>query len=134
MLAEHHSLVIPLTEFVVATRWVMQYALAGESGPPVVFVHGFGAFWQHWRDNIKSVAESGHRVFALTMLGFGRSEKPLITYTDLVWGELVRDFIVEVVREPAVVAGNSIGGDFAMPPSCLWVCVLNMKGSSCILS
>ncbi|CAM6095775.1 unnamed protein product [Calypogeia fissa] len=109
-------------------RWrgfLIQYALAGTSGPPVVFVHGFGAFWQHWRDNIKSVAESGHRVFALTMLGFGRSEKPLITYTDLVWGELVRDFIVEVVREPAVLAGNSIGGYTSSVVAGLWPSLVN---------
>ncbi|CAM6084786.1 unnamed protein product [Calypogeia fissa] len=109
-------------------RWrgfLIQYALAGTSGPPVVFVHGFGAFWQHWRDNIKSVAQSGHRVFALTMLGFGRSEKPLITYTELFWAELVRDFIVEVVREPVVIAGNSIGGYTSSVVAGLWPSLVN---------
>ncbi|KAL2609295.1 hypothetical protein R1flu_027868 [Riccia fluitans] len=104
-------------------RWkgyLIQYAVAGETGPPMVFVHGFGAFWEHFRDNLKPVAEAGNRVWALTLLGFGRSEKPRITYTDLVWAELVRDFIVEVVKEPVIVAGNSIGGYTVSVIAGLW--------------
>ncbi|BBN19275.1 hypothetical protein MPTK1_8g09280 [Marchantia polymorpha subsp. ruderalis] len=104
-------------------RWrgyLVQYAVVGEMGPPVVFVHGFGAFWEHFRDNMKGVAEAGNRVWGLTMLGFGRSEKPMITYTDLVWGELVRDFIIEVVKEPVILGGNSIGGYTASVVAGLW--------------
>lgn len=82
----------------------------GNEGPAVLLVHGFGAFWEHYRDNLKGLAAKGYRVWALTLVGFGRSEKPNITYTELTWAELVRDFIVEVVQEPVVLAGNSIGG------------------------
>ncbi|KAG0504148.1 hypothetical protein KC19_N013400 [Ceratodon purpureus] len=59
-------------------------------------------------------------VFALTLIGFGRSEKPNVTYTELLWAELVRDFIVEVVQEPVVLAGNSIGGFTTTIVSGLW--------------
>jgi pimeloyl-ACP methyl ester carboxylesterase len=84
--------------------------MMGDKGPAVVLVHGFGAFWEHYRDNIRGLAEKGYRVWALTMVGFGRSEKPNITYTELLWAEQLRDFIVEVVGEPVILAGNSIGG------------------------
>ena len=81
----------------------------GQQGSPVLFVHGFGASWEHYRDNIKSLAE-GNRVWALSLLGFGRSEKPDVVYTQDLWAELIRDFIVEVIGEPVVLVGNSIGG------------------------
>ncbi|KAG0628795.1 hypothetical protein M758_1G053600 [Ceratodon purpureus] len=106
-----------------AWRWRgyhIQYASMGNEGPAVLLVHGFGAFWDHFRDNLRGLAEKGYRVFALTLIGFGRSEKPNVTYTELLWAELVRDFIVEVVQEPVVLAGNSIGGFTTTIVSGLW--------------
>jgi pimeloyl-ACP methyl ester carboxylesterase len=73
-------------------------------------VHGFGAFLQHYRDNIKELADNGSRVWAITLLGFGKSEKPNVTYSELMWAELLRDFIVDVINEPVHVIGNSLGG------------------------
>lgn len=87
-----------------------QYAVAGYKGPTVLLVHGFGAFLEHYRDNFNHIAEEGKRVWAITLLGFGRSEKPNVVYTELMWAILVRDFIIEVVGEPVHVVGNSIGG------------------------
>jgi pimeloyl-ACP methyl ester carboxylesterase len=92
----------------------------GNEGPAVLLVHGFGAFWEHYRDNLRGLAEKGYRVFALTLIGFGRSEKPNVTYTELLWAELVRDFIVEVVQGPVVLAGNSIGGFTTTIVAGLW--------------
>jgi pimeloyl-ACP methyl ester carboxylesterase len=73
-------------------------------------VHGFGAFAEHYRDNIHNLARAGNRVWAITLLGFGKSEKPNVVYTELLWAELLRDFIVDVVGEPVHLVGNSIGG------------------------
>lgn len=75
-------------------------------------MHGFGAFLEHYRDNLGRIAEGGNRVWAITILGFGKSEKPNIVYTELLWSEMLRDFILEVVGEPAHLVGNSIGGMF----------------------
>lgn len=94
-------------------RWrghLVQYAAAGKEGPALTLVHGFGAFWEHYRDNIISLANSGYKVWAITLLGFGRSAKPNIVYTELLWAELLRDFIVNVVGEPTHIVGNSFGG------------------------
>ncbi|XP_027186317.1 uncharacterized protein [Cicer arietinum] len=88
----------------------IQYTVAGEDGPAVLLVHGFGAFAEHYRDNIHSLARAGNRVWAITLLGFGKSEKPNVVYTELLWAELLRDFIVDVVGEPVHLVGNSIGG------------------------
>jgi pimeloyl-ACP methyl ester carboxylesterase len=88
-----------------------QYTFCGHEGPAVLLVHGFGAFLEHFRDNICRVADAGHRVWAITMVGFGKSEKPNANYSELFWSELLRDFITDVVREPIHLVGNSIGGN-----------------------
>ena len=50
------------------------------------------------------------QVFAPTFPGYGRSEKPAVTYSEELWRDFLRDFVLEVVNQPVVVAGNSIGG------------------------
>ncbi|KAK0598107.1 hypothetical protein LWI29_031698 [Acer saccharum] len=104
-------------------RWngyLIQYTVVGHEGPAILLVHGFGAFFEHYRDNISDIANSGNRVWAITVLGFGKSEKPNIVYTELMWAQLLRDFIVEVVGEPVHLAGNSIGGYFVAIVASLW--------------
>ncbi|KAL3645222.1 hypothetical protein CASFOL_010402 [Castilleja foliolosa] len=104
-------------------RWknyLIQYTVAGHEGPAILLVHGFGAFLEHYRDNVHPIAEAGNRVWAITLLGFGKSEKPNIIYTELVWAELLRDFIVEVVGEPVHLVGNSIGGYSVAIVAGLW--------------
>eukprot|EP00667_Euglena_gracilis_P001527 EG_transcript_1528 len=77
---------------------------------PIVLVHGFGASLHHWRYNIPALAATGHPVYALDLLGFGLSEKPLVEYQSNVWRDQVADFVCDIVGEPAVLVGNSIGG------------------------
>ncbi|KAM0902226.1 hypothetical protein ACQ4PT_019454 [Festuca glaucescens] len=109
-------------------RWkgyLIQYTSVGCEGPAVLLVHGFGASLQHFRDNISSMADGGHRVWAITLLGFGRSEKPNVDYSELLWSELIRDFIVDVVREPVHLVGNSIGGYICAIAAGLWPSLAN---------
>ncbi|XP_021657901.2 uncharacterized protein LOC110648094 [Hevea brasiliensis] len=104
-------------------RWngyLIQYTIVGHEGPAVLLVHGFGAFLEHYRDNINVISQGGNRVWAITILGFGKSEKPNVVYTELLWAELLRDFIIEVVGEPVHLVGNSIGGYFASIVACCW--------------
>ena len=49
------------------------------------------------------------QVFALDLLGFGRSDKPLMAYSIEIWKQLVLDFCHEIVGAPAVLVGNSLG-------------------------
>lgn len=88
------------------------YQAAGETGPAVVLVHGFGASWGHWRKTIPDLALDC-RVYAIDLIGFGGSAKPppgeAIAYTFETWSQQIADFCREVVGGPAVLVGNSIG-------------------------
>ncbi|CAD5186386.1 unnamed protein product [Musa acuminata subsp. malaccensis] len=82
-------------------------------GRPVVLIHGFGASAFHWRYNIPELAKK-HKVYALDLLGFGWSEKAIIEYDATVWKDQVSDFLKEIVKEPAILVGNSLGGFAAL--------------------
>jgi pimeloyl-ACP methyl ester carboxylesterase len=90
----------------------INYQQQGESGVPVLLIHGFGASVGHWRKNI-SVLGSSSRCYAIDLIGFGGSAKPTpgegIDYTFETWGELVADFCRDVIGSPTLLVGNSIG-------------------------
>ena len=51
---------------------------------------------------------------SLDLLGFGASAHPPLDYTASLYVDLLRDFLVDVVREPAVLVGSSLGGTYAI--------------------
>lgn len=91
----------------------IKYAVAGE-GKPVLFIHGFGASMGHYRKNIPPIASAGFKVFAIDILGFGASSKPILEYTIELWRDLVLDFMAEFIDTPTVLIGNSLGSLIAL--------------------
>lgn len=81
----------------------------GEQRPALVLVHGFGASADQWNHLMGRLPH--YDVWAIDLLGFGHSEKPTLSYTQFLWEDVVRDFVLECVGRPAVLAGNSIGGN-----------------------
>ncbi len=86
----------------------IRYTVAGV-GKPLLLIHGFGASIGHWQKNIPVLAESGYRVYALDLLGFGASGKPPLDYSLELWQEQIKDFWQEQIKQPTVFIGNSIG-------------------------
>lgn len=79
-----------------------------ENKPPLLLVHGFGASSQHYGRSMRKLKEKYH-VFAVDLIGFGRSEKPPMQYTQDLWEHMLWDFVKNVVGRPVYIAGNSIG-------------------------
>jgi pimeloyl-ACP methyl ester carboxylesterase len=112
------------------------YVKAGErrgDRPPLLLIHGFGASTDHWRKNVAGLSQE-FEVWAIDLLGFGRSAKPEWQYSGDVWRDQLHDFITEVIGQPAVLAGNSLGGYAALcvgaqrPESTAGVVLINSAG------
>lgn len=56
----------------------IHYKTAG-CGEPIVLVHGFGLSSFHYRRNIPILAKN-YKVYAIDLLGFGKSSKPITQY------------------------------------------------------
>jgi pimeloyl-ACP methyl ester carboxylesterase len=89
------------------------YTVQGE-GQPLVLIHGFGASIGHWRKNIAPLAAAGYRVYALDLLGFGASDKPVLDYSLDLWLEQLTAFWQDHIQQPTVWVGNSIGALLAL--------------------
>ncbi|MGB5975517.1 MAG: alpha/beta fold hydrolase, partial [Nodosilinea sp.] len=101
--------------------------------PPLLLVHGFGASTDHWRKNIEGL-QADFQVWAIDLLGFGRSAKPDWAYSGDLWQAQLHEFITEVIGRPAVLAGNSLGGYASLcvaanhPESAAGLVLLNSAG------
>jgi pimeloyl-ACP methyl ester carboxylesterase len=90
------------------------YKVAGE-GSPLVLIHGIGAGCSsfEWRKVMEPLAEN-RTVYALDLLGFGKSDKPPIRYTAETYIDLIGDFLREVVGTPADVVASSLSAAFVV--------------------
>ncbi len=79
------------------------------SGPVLVLVHGLGGDADQWAWCLEPLSAT-HRVIALELLGFGRSDKPLISYRIAGFVEVLERFLQTLGIERASLLGHSLGG------------------------
>jgi pimeloyl-ACP methyl ester carboxylesterase len=128
------------TEPIAGNYWLWRsqkiyYVNAGHNSqlPPLLLVHGFGASTDHWRKNIAELSQE-FEVYAIDLLGFGRSQKPAWQYSGNLWRDQLHDFINEIIQRPTAIAGNSLGGYAALcvaadyPQSIKGTILLNSAG------
>jgi pimeloyl-ACP methyl ester carboxylesterase len=89
----------------------VNYVEIGE-GPALVFLHGLGASWQSWLENLPEFARD-HRVVAMDFPGFGYSEPPAGEITIEYYADWVFRLYDALGIESAAVVGNSMGGFIA---------------------
>lgn len=133
-------MVLTSTEPISGQYWLWRdqkiyFVKAGHNSqrPPLLLVHGFGASTDHWRKNISELSQD-FEVYAIDLLGFGRSQKPAWEYSGDLWRDQLHDFITENIQRPTVIAGNSLGGYSSLcvaadyPQSIAGVVLLNSAG------
>jgi pimeloyl-ACP methyl ester carboxylesterase len=83
---------------------------AGGGGTPLVLVHGLGARGEDWAAMIPALAAKGFHVYVPDLLGYGRSQKPDVSYSISLQEQTVVQFM-QVMHVPrADVGGWSMGG------------------------
>src|SRR6202167_2725579 len=102
------------SEFVTVNGYKMHY-LVGGTGRPVVLVHGLGSRALDWANLIPRLSEGGHRVYAVDLLGYGRSAQPRDAgYSIADQAVMVQGFLDSQHLQQVDLAGWSMGGWIAM--------------------
>lgn len=84
---------------------------SGRAEKPVVLIHGLGARASDWAALIPALARNGYHVYALDLLGYGRSDKPFHGDASLSTEErIVSGFIDTLKLRTPDVGGWSMGG------------------------
>jgi pimeloyl-ACP methyl ester carboxylesterase len=91
----------------------MKLAMAGDSGPLLLFAHGWPESWYSWRHQLKGLAAAGYRVVAPDMRGYGETDAPP-EIEDYNMNQLTGDMvgILDALDEPAA---TMIGHDWGAP-------------------
>ncbi|NVJ02128.1 alpha/beta fold hydrolase [Myxococcus sp. AM009] len=117
--ALRHMLVargVESTTVQVGSQTVHHYALEGQGkGPPVVLVHGLGGSANGFGRTLFGMAKRFSRVYAPDLPGHGFSVEycggEVCVRNQF---EVLRTYVEEVVKAPAFVVGNSLGGAMAV--------------------
>lgn len=84
-------------------------------GSPLLLIHDLTVYSStyEWNKVIDKLAEN-HTVYALELLGCGRSEKPKISYTNYLYVQLISDFIKNVIHEKTDIVASSFSSSFSL--------------------
>jgi pimeloyl-ACP methyl ester carboxylesterase len=88
---------------------------SGGSGSPVVLIHGLGSRAEDWANLMPQLVRDHHRVYALDLPGYGRSDWPAnASYSIAEEAAAVEAFLDNRRLASADLAGWSMGGWIAM--------------------
>lgn len=92
----------------------ISYQMLGQ-GEPIVMLHSFGPGHdcEEWR-TVAEIMAHDHCVYAVDLLGWGRSDRPGITYDDELYIEMLQDFLADVVGERAVLTAAGLSAAYAV--------------------
>jgi pimeloyl-ACP methyl ester carboxylesterase len=100
--------------YAVANGIRLYYVEQGE-GPLVLLCHGFPELWYSWRHQLGPLAAAGFRAVAVDLPGYGRSDKPDVSY-DVEWvNACLAGLIAALGHERAVLVGHDWGGLLVWP-------------------
>lgn len=86
-----------------------RYWSSGNGEKIIVLVHGLGAAADIWIHNIRELAR-GHRVIALDLPGFGKSDIPGPSFSPSDYKDFLADFIKTTANDRVTLIGQSLGG------------------------
>lgn len=91
----------------------LNYAEGANNGPPLILIHGLGRRWQIVQPLVAALSPAYH-VFAPDLRGHGKSGRVPRGYRGVQYSADISKFLREVVAQPALVFGHSLGGMIGM--------------------
>ena len=90
-----------------------RYWTAGDKGPILLLLHGFGASVEIWQYNVEPLAKF-YRVYAIDLVGFGRTDKHEGLYTPPFMVDFINDALTALNLEKVTLIGLSMGGGLSI--------------------
>ncbi len=87
----------------------LNYAEGPDNGAPMVLLHGTARWWRDW-EQMTPHLESNTHLYAVDLRGHGGSDRGSDHYILSDYARDITAFLRDVVREPAVLVGSSLGG------------------------
>ena len=75
---------------------------------PLLFLHGYGGMIEHWDLNIPEFAHD-HKIYAMDLIGFGKSEKPNVRYCLELFASQIETFLYLKKLDSVIIVGHSMG-------------------------
>ncbi|GAB3892972.1 alpha/beta fold hydrolase [Larkinella knui] len=85
----------------------------GDTGTPIIILHGIFGSSDNWLTISKTIAEHNHRVFLVDQRNHGRSPRSEVFDYDAMAADL-QEFITDYQLEKPIVVGHSMGGKTVM--------------------
>ena len=102
-----------LNKFITVQNIKLHYLEAGE-GDVVLMLHGFPTAAYLWRNIMPKISET-HRVIALDLPGYGKSEKPLsVSYSSNFYTKLLSDFLEQLKITSVNLVVHDLGGPIGL--------------------
>jgi pimeloyl-ACP methyl ester carboxylesterase len=85
------------------------------NGSPVLLVHDTNPSSSscEWSKVIRRL-EKNHTVYAIDLLGCGRSEKPGYNYTNYLYVQMIKEFVKDVIGEKTSVVATNLSSSFIL--------------------
>jgi pimeloyl-ACP methyl ester carboxylesterase len=99
----------PQDQYVKVGQINTRFWAVGDGGTTVILIHGLGGSVEDWALNVNALAGQ-HRVYAIDLVGFGRSDKPSVPYSVSYLAQFVNDFMEAQHLDQANLIGHSMGG------------------------
>jgi len=85
------------------------------SGTPILLIHDLIPYASsyEWNEIIKKLSKD-HTVYAIDLLGCGRSDKTNMTYTNFLYVQLITDFVKQVIGQKTDVMATGLSSSFVI--------------------
>lgn len=91
----------------------LNYVVGPRNGPSLVLIPPQGADWTNYKKVLPLLSEN-YQVYAIDIRGHGKSDWATGDYTFTSIGRDMTAFLEGIVKEPAILSGNSSGGLIAL--------------------
>lgn len=97
--SKHEKLYLPNSNY-FEWRFGQVYYTKNGQGTPILLIHDLDASQSSYEfKSLISKLEKNYTVYTLDLIGFGKSDKPKMTYTNFLFVQLITDFITSVIKQ-----------------------------------